>query len=111
MLTPLATMSLSVHSICSKYSMGTFCQACCTGGTEGSVLMVLVPGMLPMVSKELGNACFNAIMSQTWAVVQGEVALGNCALGIEALEQRQCTRMGFRVDVTVVEGGFCTWSH
>ena len=64
--------------------------------------------MSPMVSKELRNAHFNAIMSQTWVVVQGEVTLGNCPLGIEALEQRQCTRVGFRVDATVVEGAFCT---
>ena len=49
--------------------------------------------MLPVMSKELGKAHFKAIMSQTWAVVQGEVALGDCTLrvdvrGIEALEQR-----------------------
>ena len=62
--------------------------------------------MLPMVLKELGNAHFNAIMSQTWVVVQGEVALGNCALGTEVLGQKQCMRMGLMVDVTVVEGGF-----
>ena len=89
---PLLTMSLRVCSICSWYSMGTLHWACCTGGMEGLLLMVYVPGMLPMVSKELGNACFNVIMSRTWAVVQGEAALGDCALrvdvrGFEALEQ------------------------
>ena len=49
--------------------------------------------MLPVVLRELGKACFNAIMSQTWVVVQGEVALGDYTLrvdigGVEALEQR-----------------------
>ena len=29
----------------------------------------------------VGKALFNAIMSQTWDVEQGEVTLGNCALG------------------------------
>ena len=55
--------------------------------------MVWDPGMLPMMSKELGKACFYTIMSWTWVMVQGEVALGGCALrldvrGIEVLEQR-----------------------
>ena len=63
--------------------------------------------------KELGNASFNSIMSQTRVVVQGEVILGDCAFrvdvgGVEALEQRQCTRMGLKMDMTVVEGGFYT---
>ena len=57
--------------------------------------------MLPLVSKEIGNALFNAIMSQTWVVVQGEVTLGNCTLGIE---QRWCTRMGLIGSATVVWG-------
>ena len=39
--------------------------------------------MSPMVSKELGNAHFNVILPWTWEVVQGEVAIGDCALGIE----------------------------
>ena len=38
--------------------------------------------MLPMVSKELGNACFNAIVGQTWVVVQGKVTLGDCSLSV-----------------------------
>ena len=68
--------------------------------------------MLPMVLKELGKARFNAIMSQTWVVVQGKVALGDCTLrvdvrGFGALEQRKCTRIGLRVEVRVVEGDFC----
>ena len=67
--------------------------------------------MLPMVSKELAKAHFNAIMSQTWAVLQGEVTFDNCALrvdfrGFVAFEQRQCTRRGLMVDVVVVEGDF-----
>ena len=32
--------------------------------------------------KTLWYAHFNAIMSWTWAVVQGEVALGDCAFGV-----------------------------
>ena len=65
--------------------------------------------MLAMVSKELGKACFNAIMSWTWAV---EVTLGNCALradlvGSIALGERQCTRAGQRVELTGKHGGFC----
>ena len=67
-MTPLVTMSLSVFLICSQYSMGTLHWACCVGRMLGSVLMVYVQAMLPMVSKELGKAHFNAIMSQTWAV-------------------------------------------
>ena len=51
-----------------------------------------------MVLKELGKAHLNTIMSQTWMVVQGEAALGDCTLrvdvkGFEVLEHRQCTRM------------------
>ena len=68
MMTPLVTMSSSVFLICSQYSLGTLHQACYTGRMLGSVLMVYVPDMLPMVCKELGKACFNAIMSKTWAV-------------------------------------------
>ena len=68
--------------------------------------------MLPVVSKEVGKAFFNAIMSQTWAVEQGEVALGDCSLradlvGPTALGQRQCTRVGLRMDLIGVAGGFC----
>ena len=76
-MTPLVTMSSSVFSICSQYSMGTLQWVCCMGRPLGSVLMVYIPDMLPVVSKELGNACFNAFMSETWAVKQGEVSRGN----------------------------------
>ena len=34
-------------------------------GMEGSKHMVFSPGMFPVVSKEVGKACFNAIMSLT----------------------------------------------
>ena len=66
----------------------------------GSVLMVYILDMLQMVSKELGKACFSTIMSQTWAVEQGEIARGECALRVDvvgpvALGQRWCTRAGF----------------
>ena len=54
-----------------------------------------------MVSKELGNVHFNAIMSWTWAVGQGEVTFGSYAFGVG---QRQCTRMGLMVHATVVGG-------
>ena len=36
--------------------------------------------MLPIVSMESGKALFNAMMSQTWAMEQGEVTGGNCTL-------------------------------
>ena len=36
--------------------------------------------MVPMVSKQMGKAHFNAIMSWTMEVEQGEVALGSCDL-------------------------------
>ena len=42
--------------------------------------------MLPMVLNEFGKAHFNAIMSQTWAVVQGEITLGNCTLKVDVRE-------------------------
>ena len=66
----------------------------------GSVLMVYIPDMLSMVSKGLGKAHFNCIISWTWAVEQVEVALGNCTLRVDvvgpvALGQRQCTRTDF----------------
>ena len=56
--------------------------------------------MLPMVWKELGKACFNAIMFHIWAVEKSEVTLGNCALradlvGPVALGERWCTRADF----------------
>ena len=52
---------------------------------EGLVLMVYVPGMLPIVSKRLGKACFRAMMS--WAAAVGGVAasawLGLWGLGVD----------------------------
>ena len=39
--------------------------------------------MLPVVSKELGKALFNAIMSKTWPVMKVEVTLGDCALKVD----------------------------
>ena len=77
-----------------------------------SVLMVYIPDMLPMVSNELGKACFKAIMSQTWAVEQGEVTLGNCTLrvgllGHVHLGQRWCTRAGFMEVAGVLMGLLC----
>ena len=47
----------------SLHSMGTFLLACCTGGTEGSNLIVYTPGMLPVVSNEWGKAFLSDIMS------------------------------------------------
>ena len=48
-------MSCRSFSIASLHSMGTFLLACCTGGTEGSNLMVYTPGILPVVSNHWGN--------------------------------------------------------
>ena len=82
----------------------------------GSILMVLVPDILPMVSKELGKALFNAIMSQTWAVEQGEVTSGDCTLmadlvGSIALGQSECTMACLSMDLTGVEGGLLHLAH
>ena len=49
----------------SLHSMGTFLLVCCTGGTEGSNLIVYTPGMLHVVSNERGNAFLSEIMSHT----------------------------------------------
>ena len=54
--TPLSTMSFRVYLICYQYSAGTFYLACWTGGMEGSVLMVYVLDMLPILLNELGKA-------------------------------------------------------
>ena len=59
------------------------------------VLMVWVPDMLPMVSKELGKAHFNAIMSWTMDVEQEAVTLVVCGLktvfrGMISLGGKQC---------------------
>ena len=55
-----------------------------------------------MVLKELGNAGFNAIMSQTWAVERGEVTWGDCTF-MAALGQSQCIRAGLNMDLIVVD--------
>ena len=91
MMTPLLTMSLRVCSICSQNAMGTFCWACCPGGMEGSVLNGIGPGMLPMVSKELGMLASMPICVQTWVVVHWKITLGDCTLwvdvrGVDTLE-------------------------
>ena len=44
------------------------------------VLLVYVPDIFPIVSKEAGKATFRAIMSWNVVVVQGEVTLVDCAL-------------------------------
>ena len=90
--------------MCSQYSMGTLLKACWMGRMLRSVLIVFIQDMLPMVSKGLGKACFNAIMSQTWAVEQGEVTctLSADLVGPVDLEQRQCARAGFIIDLTGV---------
>ena len=49
----------------SLHSMGTFLLACCTGGTEGSNLIVYTPGILPVVSNEREKAFLSEIMSHT----------------------------------------------
>ena len=48
---------------------------------EGSVLMVSVPGMFPVVSKEWGNALFRATIYQAAAMV-GSVASARFGLGM-----------------------------
>ena len=60
-----STISCKSFSMASLHSMGTFLLVCCTGGIEGSNLMVYTPGMLPVVSNEWGNAFFSEIMSCT----------------------------------------------
>ena len=90
-LTPLLTMSLRVHLICSWHSVDTFHWACWMGRKEGSVLMVCIPYMFPMVLKEPENAHFKAVMS--WAtVVEGGVTVA-------------CGFMGLRADFGFVAGG------
>ena len=71
----LLTIFCRAFSISYLASIGTFLQACCTGGTEGSTLMVYCPGMFPVVSKLLGNA-FRAIMSLTSTVVRWSYEMG-----------------------------------
>ena len=60
-----STISCRSFSVASLHSMGTFLLASCTGESEGSNLMVYIPGMLPVVSNEWGNAFFSEIMSRT----------------------------------------------
>ena len=52
--------------------------------------------------RSLGKALFNAIMSQTWAVEQEEVTLGDCAL---RGSQGQSTRIDFNVIAMLLDGG------
>ena len=47
---------LSMILMWSWYLMGTFFQACWTGGMLGSVQIVYVQGMSPTVSNEQGKA-------------------------------------------------------
>ena len=53
---PLLTIFCNAFSISSLASIGTFLQACCTGGIDESTLIVYCPGIFPVVSKLLGNA-------------------------------------------------------
>ena len=87
-MTPFVTMSLRVHSICFQVLYGYLLLGMLYWGYGRVSPDGAGPGMLPMVSKELGNAGFNAIMSWTWVVVQGDVALGDCTLGVEVWGQR-----------------------
>ena len=59
-----STMSCRSFSVAFLHSMGTFLLSC-TGGTEGSNLMVYTPGILPVVSNDGGNAFFKEITSCT----------------------------------------------
>ena len=67
---PLSTICWRPFSISSLASIGTFLHACCTGSIEGTKSIVYFPGLLPVVPKQAGNACFRAIMSLTLAVVR-----------------------------------------
>ena len=108
-MTPLATMSSSFsHLFLVLY--GHLLLGMLDGEKLGSVLMVYIPDMLPMVLKELGKACFSAIVFWTWAVEEGEVTLGNCTLradlvGSVGLGQRQHTRVGISIDLAGVLKG------
>ena len=72
-ITPFPTIPLRACSICSQYSVGTFHLAPWMGRTEGLVLMVYIPDMLPMVSKELGKAHFKETMYWATAVEGGVI--------------------------------------
>ena len=56
---------LKGFSICYLHSIGTFLQACWTGGMKGSRHIVQAPGMFPVVSNEAGNVYFNATLLWT----------------------------------------------
>ena len=71
--------------------MGTCSWVCCTGRMEGSVLMVYVPGMLPMLLKELGKAHFKVTIS--WATAAEWESIAVLGFG------------GLRDDLGFVEGG------
>ena len=62
------------------------------------------PGHVANGVKELGEACFNAIMSWIWAVGQEEITWGNCTLRAD-LGQRWYTRVGLNMSLTVVDEG------
>ena len=81
-MTPWVTMSFRLHTSCSWYLIGTFLWGCWIGDTEGSVLMVYVPGMFPMVLNKPGKACFRATMSQATTV--GRI-VASAGLGLWAL--------------------------
>ena len=81
-IAPLLTISSRVHSLCSQYCMGTFYQVCWTGRMEGSVLMVYILNMLPMVSKELGKA--HSKMMPWATMVEGGVVVTLGLLGLRA---------------------------
>ena len=66
-----STLSGSIFSVCSLYSMGTLHNLSCTGWLLGSVLMVYVAGMLPMVSKEVGKTFISVTMSYAAAALVG----------------------------------------
>ena len=48
--------SWSGFTICFLYLIGTLCLACWAGCMLGSVKMVYVPGMLPIVSEDRGGS-------------------------------------------------------
>ena len=71
-MSPLATMSLRVHSICSQYSMGTFHQVCCTGGYGKVSPDGVGLGILPMVSKSWGMLSSLPLCLKLWQWYKGK---------------------------------------
>ena len=56
---PWSTISCRSFSMASLHSMEDLSSyACCTGGKVGSRQIVYSPGMLPVVSKQLGECFF-----------------------------------------------------